>query len=79
MTETSSTIVKLTAGDGCWLTQADAGTAIQDRIFAKTIRYATGAHTADEYTEIDAEAYAAYQTELEEYAKAQEQGDGGDE
>lgn len=75
MTETTSSIIKLTASDGCWLTEADSTVEIQNRTFAKTIRYKEGAHTADEYTEIDGDTYNAYQTELAEYEASQQSGD----
>ena len=73
---TTNGIVLLTADDDKWLTESNEATEITARTLAKTIRYKEGIRSADEFTEIDSEAYAAYVTAKEE---AQEQEQTGDE
>lgn len=53
---------KLTADDGCYLTQAEE-TDIQTRVFYTTICLGVS-QTADAWTEIDTDTYNAYQDEL---------------
>lgn len=55
---------KLTAADGCYLTQTEE-TEITARAFYTTICLGKS-QSADVWTEIDAETYEAYQTELAE-------------
>lgn len=55
---------KITAADGCYLTQAEE-TEITARAFYTTICLGKS-QSVDVWTEIDAETYDAYQTELAE-------------
>lgn len=65
MKQTTHTVIKLIPESG-WITQSDNNIEIQNRIFAKVL-YLGQNDSADNYKEIDKQAYDIFQIELQEY------------
>ena len=63
-TASGATFTRLTAADGCYLTQAATDTDILTRIFCQTVALAA-TQSADYWQEIDGDAYALLKAEQE--------------
>lgn len=59
-----ATFTRLTAADGCYLTQAATDTDILTRIFCQTVALAA-TQSADYWQEIDSDTYALLKAEQE--------------
>ena len=63
-TASGATFTRLTAADGCYLTQAAADTDILTRLFCRTVALAA-TQSADYWQEIDSDTYALLKAEQE--------------